>query len=270
MATIYVWLTVLAKRRVSIVITFLSLSALACSLGGGPAVPPTDESTATNFANAIPTLASGVTSIPSNEPQSAVIPTLASGNPANLSQPSPLPVCPPLTPRLFVGGSARVTPGDPNVVRSQPTRNNSVSAIIGQIPGGGTFVVIAGPQCNEGFYWWQVNYNGLIGWTPEGQNSIYWLEPLTTATPDCPGVPPAIMAIGQTGVVTPGDPNILRSAPAKVSSNIIGQIPAGGTFIVLSGPQCADGLRFWQVNYNGRIGWTADGQGSIYWLMPQH
>jgi uncharacterized protein YraI len=50
--------------------------------------------------------------------------------------------------------------------------------VLTQIPSGGTFTVLAGPTCANGMNWWQVNYNGTVGWTAEGDASGYWLEPL--------------------------------------------------------------------------------------------
>jgi PA14 domain/Bacterial SH3 domain len=79
------------------------------------------------------------------------------------------------TPRLIVGHLGRVTPGLPNNMRSQAGAGN---ALVGQIPPGGTFTVMSGPVCVAGSYWWQVNYNGLLGWTPEGGSGQYWLEPI--------------------------------------------------------------------------------------------
>lgn len=85
--------------------------------------------------------------------------------------------CPGFLPsRLTVGQPGRVTPGDANNLRSQPDTN---SAKIGQIPGGQSFTVLAGPQCAQNMAWWQVNYNGVVGWTPEGQGTVYWLEPVS-------------------------------------------------------------------------------------------
>jgi uncharacterized protein YgiM (DUF1202 family) len=78
-------------------------------------------------------------------------------------------------PRLVVGRTGRVTPGLPNNIRQSPTSN---SALLGQIPTGGVFTVLAAPVCANGFYWWQVNYNGIVGWTPEGGSGQYWIEPL--------------------------------------------------------------------------------------------
>jgi hypothetical protein len=79
-----------------------------------------------------------------------------------------------MTSRLTVGQAGRVTPGDPNNIRSQPS---TTSAKVGEIPGGQSFTVLAGPQCGENMAWWQVDYNGVVGWTTEGQGSTYWLEP---------------------------------------------------------------------------------------------
>ncbi len=77
-------------------------------------------------------------------------------------------------PRLYVGGQGRVTPGAPNRLRAQP---NTTSAVLANIPAGGVFSVIGGPNCGGGYTWWQVNYNGIIGWTAEGTGSTYYVEP---------------------------------------------------------------------------------------------
>lgn len=78
------------------------------------------------------------------------------------------------TPRLVVGRTGRVLPGLPNNIRQQPSAS---STRLGQIPPGGIFTVLSAPTCAGGYYWWQVNYNGIIGYTPEGGNGEYFLEP---------------------------------------------------------------------------------------------
>ncbi len=97
--------------------------------------------------------------------------------------PASVPPCPPpndsafITPRLTKGVQARVVAaGLPNVIREQP---GSSSKLLGQIPPGDPFVVIDGPRCTllDKIVWWQINYNNLIGWTGEGQDGTYWLEP---------------------------------------------------------------------------------------------
>jgi hypothetical protein len=174
--------------------------------------------------------------------------------------------CPPaLPPRLIVGALARVTPGDPNALRAQPSKDNRVSPTVGVIPGGGIFTVINGPVCADGYAWWQASYQGVVGWTPEGEGATYWLEPLT-----CGLQVPSRLSAGQFGRVTPGLPNALRSQPSRDRnfSAILGEIPPGGIFRIIQGPQCGDGLAWWQVDYQGIIGWTAEGQGTTYWLEP--
>jgi hypothetical protein len=192
--------------------------------------------------------------------------------PSGIVPPSPQPAVCTLAPRLTVGQRGVVTPGLPNSVRSQPNRNNNTSAVIGEIPGTGIFTVLAGPVCGDGLYWYQVNYNGLIGWTAEGQNGVYWLEPSGIVPPSpqpyCPLTPR--LTVGGVGRVTPGTPNALRSAPGRNrnTSSVIGEIPGGSVFAVLAGPTCADGFYWWQVTYAGQVGWTAEGEGGVYWLEP--
>lgn len=89
--------------------------------------------------------------------------------------------------------------------------------------------------------------------------------PASTST--CPGAPPTRLSIGQTGRVTPGAANNFRSQPS-MSAELLGKIPAGASFAVLEGPVCSDGLAYWKVDYNGQVGWTAEGRGSEYWVEP--
>jgi uncharacterized protein YraI len=197
--------------------------------------------------------------------------------PLNSPPPPPPPACV-LTPRLTIGGFGRVLPHPalPNVVRSAPgtTSTGSNSRVIGQIPPGGVFSVLAGPNCGtDGRWWWQVNYNGLVGWTAEGEgHSNYWLEPwynVPPPPPACPGFISSRLTVGGKGAVTtyPNLPNRIRSGPGFANATL-GYIPVAGVFTVLSGPYCADYTAWWQVNYNGLVGWTAEGQGNTYWLQP--
>jgi len=97
--------------------------------------------------------------------------------PQQQSFPTPLPTtCPGFMPsRLVAGGIGRVTPGSPNNLRTTPSRDAQVAGII---PGGATFSVISGPQCDPaGIAWWQVEYDGVVGWTAEGQGTAYFVEP---------------------------------------------------------------------------------------------
>ncbi len=116
--------------------------------------------------------------------------------------PVTVPPCPPpddpdfLAPRLSKGMDAQVVEGGlPNVMREQP---GSSSQPLGQIPPQDSFVVLDGPRCTtlDKIVWWQINYNNLIGWTGEGQDGEYWLEPLgTVAAPTATPTAPVIQLI---------------------------------------------------------------------------
>lgn len=116
---------------------------------------------------------------PTLPPPPPVQPTLPPPPPIQPTLPPPVltTTCPGFMPsRLVVGRQGIVTPGTPNRLRAQPS---STAQIIGQIPGGGIFAVIGGPVCDPtGIAWWQVNYSGVVGWTAEGQGSVYYVEPL--------------------------------------------------------------------------------------------
>jgi hypothetical protein len=74
-------------------------------------------------------------------------------------------------------------------------------------------------------------------------------------------------------LVTPGDLlNRVRKEPdAIIPNNIIYTLYPGEIVKIIEGPICSDGLVFWKVE-NGDIpggsGWTAEGDGLIYYMEP--
>jgi hypothetical protein len=83
----------------------------------------------------------------------------------------------------------------------------------------------------------------------------------------CPGFMPSRLEIGEMGAVTPGPSNNVRSDPG-LGNRRRGAIPGEGVFLVLDGPVCAEDTAWWQVDYEGLVGWTAEGEGDMYWLEP--
>jgi hypothetical protein len=83
-----------------------------------------------------------------------------------------------LAPRLQVGQQGRVTLGGvPNNVRETPAIG---ARKVGQIaPGGGAFNILEGPVCADGYVWYRVRMGTTLeGWTAEGGNNEYWIEPM--------------------------------------------------------------------------------------------
>jgi hypothetical protein len=71
----------------------------------------------------------------------------------------------------------------------------------------------------------------------------------------------------------PGDPpNHVRSAPSTDAS-VITQIDPGEFVLVMEGPTCVNNLVFWKVRSDaipGGVGWTGEGDGAKYYLVPYH
>ncbi len=131
--------------------------------------------------------------------------------------------CPPRPTRLAVGMAARITPGDPNRLRD----SFSTSATqIGAIPGGGALTIVGGPECRDGFRWWQVEYDGQTGWTVEGNDSADFIEPTLPVLPPAEswgyGTPrdivwtPAYLAVASSAGVFIFDPADLEAAPRQL------------------------------------------------------
>ncbi len=138
-------------------------------------------------------------------------------------------------PRLRLGRPGRVeTGGVNNLIRDIAGQSG---AVLGEIPPGGEFTVIAGPSCAFGIVWWRVQYNNITGWTAESVNGEYFLEPLNpdgvvVPTPQTPDTPSAISAAnldqlvelplpaGDTGALQAWSPdNTLLALAARGGSN---------------------------------------------------
>jgi hypothetical protein len=128
-------------------------------------------------------------SLPTAVPSAGQTPLPANPTPAGIAPSTPgagqgggivvtVPSCD-LAPRLRVGGTGRVTPGDPNWVHEQPDRT---SRKVGEIAGGATFTVLADPVCDAktGINYWYVQTDDVIGYTAEGLDDIYWIEPVSS------------------------------------------------------------------------------------------
>lgn len=182
-------------------------------------------------------------------------------------------ITPTPTPAI-TGASAKVTGAFRLNVRSAPDAING--AILTKINRNETYPIVGK---NAAGTWWQLNVNGIIGWVngryvtasnttgvPVSSGGVV----LPTATPasiNCSTAPAPRLVNGRYGRVTPGLPNNIRATPGS-NGVLLGQIPPGGVFAVLSASTCASGFYWYQVNYNGLTGWTPEGGSGQYWVEP--
>lgn len=188
--------------------------------------------------------------------------------------------CPPT--RLIVGGRGQVTPGSANRIRNAASTSGDQ---IGQIPAGGIFTVLEGPVCADGFNWWRVDYEGVVGWTVEGNNDGFFVEPIGLPPTSVPGATATHTAVPSSseGACPAGDapePQLVVGMWARLTSNIpsrlrrdpgtggeeIAQIQPIDIVTVVDGPRCVDGFNWFRVDLNGLVGWTAEGSGSDYFI----
>jgi hypothetical protein len=83
--------------------------------------------------------------------------------------------------RLIVRERGRVSDDDPSPLNVREGPSTNFDPPIGQIPVGGIFYVLEGPECSPRYAWYRVEYreeNGdfLIGWIAEGETDLYFVE----------------------------------------------------------------------------------------------
>jgi uncharacterized protein YraI len=186
--------------------------------------------------------------------------------------PGGVSVVPTATP-IFTGATMTVTGAFKLNVRNAPSARTG--QILVKINRNETYPIVGR---NANGTWWQINVNGIVGWVNASFVTAFNAQgvPITsggstvpTSVPvsNCSATVAPRLVVGRLGRVTGGLPNNVRSLPTA-SSTRIGQIPALGVFTVLGGPQCADGYYWWQVNYNGLVGWTVEGSTREYFVEP--
>ena len=86
----------------------------------------------------------------------------------------------------------------------------------------------------------------------------------------CPGTFLSQLHVGDNAMVSkdPPLPNNVR-AQADKTSKFLFAIQPGEVVQITSGPGCSNNWVWWQIKtQDGRSGWTAEGDGTDYWLVP--
>jgi len=71
--------------------------------------------------------------------------------------------------------------------------------------------------------------------------------------------------VGDQARVTPGVANRIRSG-AGTGYSQVGSAQPGVIFNIVGGPTCANGYKWWEINYGGIRGWTVEGDDSEAWI----
>lgn len=100
--------------------------------------------------------------------------------------------------------------------------------------------------------------------TLHAQSDVYMPCPV-----DYAGYLPTILTLGEVAEIqTGGTPNRVRRLPS-LEGDYLFDIAPGSQFPLIGGPVCADGIVWWQVAADGRVGWTAESNTAdrLYYLQ---
>ncbi|NJL95504.1 MAG: hypothetical protein HC915_18150, partial [Anaerolineae bacterium] len=150
-----------------------------------------------------------------------------------------------------------------------------------QIPGGAQVRVLAGPTCASGFVYWQVEYNGMVGWTAEGDATTYFMvpqsSPLQNYTDDrCPGAPETSFQVGdavQVDFNAGGRLQITGSPEGAINAaDILARVGDNTRLLILGGPVCGYNGNTWRWlvrDLETSIeGWASEGVPGDAYLCP--
>jgi len=161
-------------------------------------------------------------------------------------------------------------------------------------PDGGNLLRLTNTPEREGYLVWSPDGNRLVFEVNESGNSDLYIinkdgsgltrlihsqgiaDPdwvaggSSLADPTCGAGWTRLKVLQYARVLGGGAPNRVRSEP-KVAENQIGLLQPGAVAQIIQGPVCAGRLVFWKVMNDtipGGEGWTAEGDGTEYWLEP--
>lgn len=189
-----------------------------------PTPSDTPTSSATPTASDTPTITPTASNTPTPTITFTPSPTFTpTGTPVPITCPGSLPS------RLYPGLQGYLIPiGIENRVRSSPSTNGDR---LGLIPLGGIFEVLDGPVCGDGFTWYEVDYNGLVGWTVEGGNGGYWLAEFVVRGKSPRVVCEAFTASSTNKRTGPGTDNDIAGQLVNGGLQILGQANGSDGFV---------------------------------------
>ena len=148
----------------------------------------------------------------------------------------------------FVAGDVVVVNADGLNFRTEPGIDGDIAVIL---PPGLPARVLAGPMAADNFTWYQLDANGVTGWS--AGEFLAPAGPILAFAAQAPAVP--LFPVGSPVVVADGDLNL--RAEAGLGGAIQDQLATGTAATVVGGPTAADGYTWYQLDVNGISGWSA-------------
>lgn len=148
----------------------------------------------------------------------------------------------------FAAGETVVVGADALNFRAEPGLNGEIAVVL---PPGLRATVMAGPTVADGYAWYQLDANGVTGWS--AGEFLDPTAPILAFAAQAPAAP--LFPLGSPVVVADGDLNL--RATAGLGGTIQDQLPTGTAATVVAGPTASDGFTWYQLDIDGRSGWSA-------------
>lgn len=182
--------------------------------------------------------------------------------------------------QVEVGNSARVIEARPVRIYDMPSGNP-----VGRLTAGSQFTIISGPVCDDsGSTWWQLSTGDESqAWVLESLSGDYQIEPLLIADSQISNEPetcanqfPAQLTVGSLAQNIESNFLIEMNGtliPASIDS--LSEESVAGDLLVVQGPICINGVRYWQVRpepsaSDGTELWMGEANESGYIALPSN
>jgi|GEM_PF-2534092 len=180
----------------------------------------------------------------------------------------------PISGNLTVGGQAQIftTDGDRANMRGFAGLGGQ---IVERLANGVIVNVIGGPQSNDGFVWWQVQFGTTTGWVVESADGVRVLQPYGVVTPTLVPTPVAqppsnanpTLVVGGSAIVTSDGNNLNARQQATTTASVVAVYQTNETINIIGGPFENEGFVWWQINTQFGPAWVAQGNATEQWII---
>ena len=132
---------------------------------------------------------------------------------------------------------APVASGQPTITHLRATPTTQAQIVVNLVPGN-QLIVTDGPQCADGYIWWQIrSANNFVGWVAEGDKSGSFIVPIMpiSAPTTIPLASEGLLAVNSASGILLVSPNSTENTPVAINEQA-----------------------------NNQLAWSSDGQQLIY------
>lgn len=128
------------------------------------------------------------------------------------------------------------------------------------------FRITGDPTCSDGFWIWEIDWQGRRAWIPGGNGAYFWIISLESWVSQADDICPDNSAPVQSG--SQATITNVNGIQAVYGEDVTNLIPYGSTIEITNDPLCVSGIRMWEITWMGEPWIIHEGNSTESWIQP--